>query len=119
IDLDGKTLARVVIDDVQAPEPAAIGQTVGHEVHRPALIRRRRNGTNYPLCGSDALAATLTNAQAGLAVKPPDPLVIHLPAFTAQQNMDAPITVASLERCHLLHALDQCHIARTLTFISE
>ena len=50
---------------------------------------------------------------------PPDPLVIRLPAFTAKQNMDAPIAVASLERCHLLHALGQCHVARTLTFYSE
>ena len=114
-----QTLARVVIDDVQASEPAAIGQAVGHEVHRPALIRRRRNGANYPFCGRDALAATLTHAQACLVVKPPDPLVIRLPTFTAQQNMDAPIAVAPFERCYFLHALGQRYIARTLTFISE
>jgi len=40
IDLDRHAFPSAVVHDVQASDPSAIGQAVGDEFHRPALVRR-------------------------------------------------------------------------------
>ncbi len=40
VGLDGQALPREIIHQIEEANPTAIGQAVGHEIHRPALIHR-------------------------------------------------------------------------------
>jgi hypothetical protein len=75
---------------------APLRQLIVHEVHRPGLIRSRRRSTVLPQLGLDpALGRFVAYLQAHLPIQAIDPLGIDPPAFTAQQYVNAPITVAN------------------------
>ena len=81
-----------------------------HEIERPLLVGRRV----YPQRRTQAhavLALLAAQRQAGFAIDPVHPLVVHLLAFTAQQRVQTPIAVARL----LASQRDQT-LARLLSF---
>src|SRR4026209_2417387 len=56
IDLDDEALATEVVDDRQTPQLPPVRESVGNEVHRPALIRCRGLRQRHALKRADAFA---------------------------------------------------------------
>jgi len=92
VDFDGWALVAEVVDDVERTEAAAVGQRVGHEVHRPPLTRRRGARQGHPLGGRQPLPGAAADLQAGLAIDPMDSLVIRVETFPGHQ--DVPPSIA-------------------------
>lgn len=81
------TAAVPQVHDRQHPEPPAILQAVAHEVHGPLLVRPGRSG-RYHAQMARPLATTLEpQRQPFLPVDALHPLVVHRPAFPAQQDV--------------------------------
>ena len=93
IDLDHRTLPRVVIHDRQRTKTAAIRQTIAHEVHAPALIRPR-NFCRTGLRASKAFSFPPRHLQPQFLRDPMYPAVPHRDAFALQQCCQTPITKA-------------------------
>lgn len=95
VDLVRQSLARERIDDRQGPQPAAVEQRVGDEVHRPAFVRLERSRLTLTVCRADVPARSLEpQAQPLVPVETVDPLVIHPPTLPAQQDVDSEVAVA-------------------------
>jgi len=87
-DLDSKTLTGKVIDYRQGPESAAVGKSIGHEIHAPALILARRRGTSLALNRASAASRFLrTHRQVFLGIEPVRPFVIDPPTLPQQQDV--------------------------------
>src|SRR5436309_1955218 len=86
VDLDRQSLARERIDDRQGPQPAAVEQRVGDEVHRPTLVRPECRRLTLTVCRADVPARPLElQAEALIPVEAVDPFMVHPPALSAQQ----------------------------------
>ena len=83
-------LPRVVIHDVQHAKPPARTKCVGHEVYRPHLVAGHcfRQRLAYPAVLPSTLAP---QRQLLLDVQSVDALVIHLPAFALQQDLETAV----------------------------
>src|SRR5918993_1147470 len=85
IDDDRRALARVLVDDVEQLEGAAVDGDVELEVHRPQSVRADR--AHRPDVGADPgeplLAALVGHLQAFVTPQAPDPLVVEVPARLA------------------------------------
>ena len=76
VDLDAQALAVEVVQYVQKPKLAAIGQTIRHKIHRPHEVRRARNREHVRLVPFDATPGFDPQVQFQLAVDPADALVV-------------------------------------------
>src|SRR5664279_2855170 len=90
VHLDLQALPGVVIHDVQGAKPPSRAECIAHEVHRPYLIGS--HGLRQRLAHRAALSSTLApQRQLLLHIQPVHPLVIHLPAFALQQNLQTAV----------------------------
>jgi hypothetical protein len=78
----------------QHPEAPAPGQHVGHEVERPALVRRLRDCYRRPRAGRALSATPAAHRQTFLAVEPEQLLPVHGNAFPFEQDAEAPVAEA-------------------------
>src|SRR5262245_14778751 len=85
IHLDRRALATEIIDDGQCPEGAAIDQSVGHEIHRPAFVHAARCGKRLTRERSHAASSLPTNGQALGSIQPLHSFVVHDVSFASQQ----------------------------------
>jgi hypothetical protein len=89
-DLDQRTKAIPLIDDSQHPKRSVIDQLGVHKIHTPALL-----GTcgerNWATVQTHVLPTSNPHAQlqSVQAIEPVNPLLVHAPAFTPQQHVDA------------------------------
>lgn len=81
-DVDG--FPRVVIDHGQALDPAAAGQRIEDEIHRPDLVRRSRHFQWFPVDCHAVTLATSAHGEARIAIDPVHALVVRLHALAAQ-----------------------------------
>ena len=104
----GRRKPREHIDDRENSQLAASRQLIMDEVHGPGLVRSRRC---LPIASQlrhdPALRCFVAQLQAILAVKSVHPFGIHRPAFTAQQHVNAPITVTNTGPGDLLDPFGQ------------
>lgn len=84
-----------VVDDREHPEAPAIGEAVRDEVHRPRMVRRRRQGDRRSNARRTLTSTALPDRKALLAIKTPKPFVIHHAPLPGQQEMQAPIAEAT------------------------
>ncbi len=71
--------------------------TLSTRVERPLLVGR---GV-YPQRSTHThavLALLAAQSQAGFAIDPVHPFMVHMPAFTAQQHMQSTVTITRLSR---------------------
>ena len=98
IDDLARTYAAVIVDEVQDPEPPAVGQLVAHEIHGPALHRPFRR------LGRDAIPARQLSSflradlQALGRVEAVGPLGVQDEPFATQHRMQAQIAIAPVLR---------------------
>jgi len=92
-EIDGEIngLLAEVIDDSQYLDSAAISQCVTDKIHRPDLVRHRRQFQHLPLNGHPMSPLAAPNRQAGIAVEAIDTLVIGQDPLTANQGMQTAI----------------------------
>lgn len=76
VDLNAQSLAVEVVEHVQQPELATIGQTVGHEVHGPHEVQRAWNREHVWLVPLDAPPWLDLQVQFRFAVDPANALVV-------------------------------------------
>jgi hypothetical protein len=77
-------------------------QGVVHKVHRPAFVRCRRRGTHSARrCALAALRAAPLEREAFFPIETVDALVIHRPAFAAQQHVQPLVAVAHARLCRI------------------
>ena len=102
------TFTIVSVHDRQRPEPRAIDQLVGHEVHGPRLVRSLRHvflpTRDHHLATPRKLASEL---QALLGVEPVGLMLSQAPALTLQQHVQAAIPVADPDLRQLTHPTTQ------------
>ena len=79
----------MLIDDRERPEAPAALEGVRDEIHRPAVVSLSHVGALQTVGGSPPpFRALAPQMQIGLAVKPVDPFVVDVPAFTVEQHGD-------------------------------
>lgn len=89
----------VGIDRRQDANAGAVEQLVAHEIHRPALVRRRGIAAVVAQLGADpALRHLVAHLKALLAVKAVNPLQVDLPSLAAQHRPDLAVAVTRV-RC--------------------
>ena len=86
-----QALAAEVVDHAQDPEPATVGQRVGREVQRPALVRAVRQRHRRPRAERPLAPAAATHLQPLLAIEPPQLLVVRPQPLARQQQAEAAI----------------------------
>jgi hypothetical protein len=101
--LEGDAAPREVVDAGEHSNWPPVHQTVGEEVHRPAVVQVRclRERHSRRLGGPGAPLAT--NHQDPRAVHPVDALVVHVASVTAEQRRDPPVA----ERWTLVRVLEE------------
>jgi len=85
------------------PERPTIEELIGHEVHRPDLVRftgRWSIGAVTP--GAFTLGQLGPDDQAFFAIQPVNTLLVHGPALPSQQNVEAAIAIADAGGSELL-----------------
>lgn len=108
VNLDGQALLGEIIHDRQRPEAAADEQGIGHEVHAPALVRRRQHHALKPMRRGLAPARALApQVEPCLPVQAVDALVVDLPALPPKQHVDPPETVTHARGGNFFHAPEQ------------
>lgn len=91
IDFDYRALTGEIVDDVQGAESSACGQGIVREVHRPALVCSNGKADGSPEASGELLATLPADSQAIRAIEPVDSLVVHLEAFSSQQDVEPSI----------------------------
>src|SRR5690606_1776047 len=76
VDLDAQAFAVEVIQHIQKPELAAIGQAISHEVHRPDGVRCLRDAEFIGFVAFDPPAGFDPQVQLQFAVDPVDTLMV-------------------------------------------
>ena len=66
-----------------------------HEIERPLLVRRGVD-PQRSTCTHAVLALLAAQSQAGFAINPMNPFMVHMLAFTAQQHMQSTVTITRL-----------------------
>jgi hypothetical protein len=85
----------VLINNRKRPEASTIKERVRDKIHRPAIVLFSLVGTLQTVSGSPSpLGAFAPEVQIGLAIKPVDPFVVDVPAFTFEQHRDPPVAIA-------------------------
>ena len=87
-------LARVLIDHRQHSYPTVVGQSLGHEVHRPLLVRTQCRSERHALALRSFLAPLCSHDQALLGIQPVDALGVHFPALALEKHSQPPVAVA-------------------------
>src|SRR5579859_487080 len=106
VDLDHRTLARILIHDRQSTKAASIRQAVTHEVHAPALIGARNLCLHW-LRARKPFSFPPRHLQPQLLRDPMHSAVPHGDAFALQQCCQTPIAKAGTLCCQLRNALGQ------------
>ena len=75
-----------VIDDIEDPEPPAVGHLVMYEVERPAGIRPCLHRQRSPDANRPLAALALANPQPFLPLEPIDPVDARCLALPPQQD---------------------------------
>lgn len=102
------TFACVRIDDAQHAKRRAIGKLIEDKVHCPALIRRARLYTHEAHFPAAAPLRPLPLlGQSFVAIETMDSLVIHRPAFAAQQRVQPSTAVRAPRLRQLTKALPE------------
>jgi len=78
-----------VVNCIEQPDAAPIGELVVHEVHRPALINRGRDRQRQRLLAHQAMARLDPQVQIEFAVNPVDALVVPFKALHVAQVKEA------------------------------
>ena len=92
--MDRQTLPTKIIHYSQRPKTAPVKQTIRHEIHTPALIDMRQGRALLAACGTDMPAGALSaQIQAFQTINPVCFLVVNLPAFPPQLDMNTRATV--------------------------
>src|SRR5262249_54880673 len=104
---DGKAFSAEVVDDIEQPKGAPTRQRVAHEVHRPALVDLRGQRNDGSLRRGGALASSAAHRKSFEAVESINSLMIHAPAFSAQQDVEPPISEAWPRHCQLSQTTTQ------------
>ena len=116
--IDGGREPREGVDDRQHPQFPARRELVVHEVHRPGLVDLHGGPAVFPqLRLHPALGYLVPELQAHLLVKSIDPLRVHRPAVTLQQDMHAPISVTDTGLANLLDAIPEVSLAAALRLV--
>ena len=105
--LDRSALSREVVDDIQSAKHTAIGQLVGHEVQRPALVRSRRKRKRYSPPGRNPLAQTPSHHQPFVSIKAVHTLVVDLVALAPEQHVKATVPVSRTLASQVEHPLSE------------
>src|SRR5690606_10193578 len=96
VHLNGQTHLGEVVHDRQAPEPAAVEERIGYEVHAPALVGSGQHGPFHTMSCRLASARPFTpQVEPGLAIQSINTLVVVRPAFSTQQHEDPPKAVTN------------------------
>ena len=107
------TLAGEVIDEVEDPEPPAIGELIGHEVRRPALAGLRRHRHRHP--GPRDLPAALgSHLQAFLALGPVGALAVDDASLPVEHLVQRQIAVAGIALGQDLQPTPQLRVVTAL-----
>jgi hypothetical protein len=95
-----------VIDYRQEPETTPIEELVGHEIHRPDLVCRRRRRPGRTVAARPFAAWRLRpDRQPFFAVKAMHALAVYDPAFPSQQDMEPAIPVPDPRRRQILRRI--------------
>lgn len=113
VHLGSETFTGVVVDDIQGPDPAAIGELVAHEVHRPAVVAV--TSCFRLLAAPQSRFSLLSHRDLELlfAVNAVDALVVVTEAFTPKRISQQPVAPApSLRRRSLQRAPEELVVVR-------
>src|SRR5262245_22293463 len=94
-DLDRERLAREVVYNVERSKGPCIGQGVGHEVDRPALVGPLGPGNGPPRSSRNLLPPSSPYGEGLFSVNAIDALAVDPPAFTAEHVVDPPVAEAA------------------------
>ncbi len=115
----GETLAGVVVDYRQNPEPPSVGEGVADEVQAPALIGTV--GDEYGAsCSQGALAPppSFADLELLLAIQPPELFDVHLDTLALQHHVDAPIAEPTSFCRYCLHGFPQIPVMGTNALVA-
>ena len=103
----GQAFFRHVVDNVQHPEPSAVGEPVVDEIQRPAAVRTRRRRDRWLPSSrhrserrwrrhrNPSAGLSSPNHEPFLAIEPPGLLAVHGMTLLAQKDMQATISEPS------------------------
>lgn len=93
---------------------AAVVELVVHKIYGPDIIAPGRIcSTLSKLRLHLPLRRFVPQLQAFLAIQPVNPFGIHFPAFSSEQHVNTPVTIAHARLCDLLDPLSQIGLRRT------
>jgi hypothetical protein len=78
-----------VIHHGQGSKPPAIEQRIRHKIHPPAFVELAGTGWENPQLTGPFLSPPQSDREAFFAIDPVDALLVHHPALSPQQHMDA------------------------------
>ena len=107
-----KTLAGAIVDHGQDAEASAVGELIGDEVERPALVRSLRHCHRRPRPDRPFAAATATHREPLFAVEAEQFLVVDHMALPLEQDMQASIAEAAALLGDRSHTLAKAGIVR-------
>jgi len=92
--IERKALAREVLKNDQDSKPPIVEELIGDEVHAPAFVAHRSCGLHLPFDTGNAPTRRFpTHYEAFLTIEAVDPLVVDLPAFTLQEDVETTIAI--------------------------
>ena len=86
-----QALAAAIVDHDEDAQTTAIDELVGNDIERPAFVRRLWDQHWCPRAQGPFPAASTTNDEPFLAVKPEQAFMVHDEALPSQQHVQAPI----------------------------
>jgi hypothetical protein len=86
VDVDAQALTIEVVDDIEQTIAPAVGQTVMHEIHRPAFVDCRRNREWLWLLSGKPLLRLDSQIQLQLPINAVDTLMVPAEAFHVAQK---------------------------------
>jgi hypothetical protein len=92
--LHRQALPRKAVDHGQDTNPAFIGESIGDEVHRPALVHLAGTRRLDPNPARELLPTLDAHLEILLAVQAVDPLVVDPPTLPAEQDRQPAVAVA-------------------------
>ena len=105
--------ACIEVDDVQRAKRAAVGERVGHEVHRPPFPRRLGTRHRQALAAREPLAAPAAHLQTGLAIHATHPFVIGVESFAGDEHVQPAIPIPRACRSVRLESGEQFGVVDT------
>src|SRR5262249_28076061 len=107
LDEDARRAPRELIDHGEAAKAPAVGQVVGDEVHRPALVGLCHLREIHPRRRSETRTTFGPHEQSLALVEPIDALVIDVVATTTQLAVDTAVPCTRPLRRNRAHRLDE------------